>query len=320
MKKICSKCRQEKDIEEFCFKKYFKDGRNTQCKFCCNKYNRAKRQQFLENFNNGYVISKPTKICNICKEEKDIVDFYTSKYSKDGKEYRCKKCLNEYQKKQSIYCEMPCEELIKTCNVCKQVKNIEEFYPRKNRKTGRIGTCKDCYAIKRSSRWHSDYVYRNKLSRCGKQYNLTHKKEKLNYNKKYSQSHKKERNQRLFDRLKNDIEFRLLCRLRNQVKQAVINQHTEKSHKTKELIGCTIKFLREHLESKFLEGMSWDNYGRKGWHIDHIKPCAAFDLTKEEEQKKCFYYTNLQPLWAKDNIQKSSMYQGQIIRKKRQNS
>jgi hypothetical protein len=51
--------------------------------------------------------------------------------------------------------------------------------------------------------------------------------------------------------------------------------------------------------------MTWDNYGKKGWHVDYILPCASFDLTKEEEQKKCFHYTNLQPLWWLDNIKKS---------------
>jgi desulfoferrodoxin (superoxide reductase-like protein) len=59
------------------------------------------------------------------------------------------------------------------------------------------------------------------------------------------------------------------------------------------------------LEKQFKLGMNWDNYGRSGWHIDHIKPCASFDLTKKEEQLKCFHYTNLQPLWARENLIKS---------------
>jgi hypothetical protein len=62
--------------------------------------------------------------------------------------------------------------------------------------------------------------------------------------------------------------------------------------------------LIKHLESHFTEGMNWDNYGVYGWHMDHIIPCAAFDLTKPEDQSKCFHYTNLQPLWAKDNLSK----------------
>lgn len=68
------------------------------------------------------------------------------------------------------------------------------------------------------------------------------------------------------------------------------------------MIGCSIEELKQYLEKQFKEGMTWDNYGE--WHIDHIIPCAAFDLTKEEEQLKCFNYTNLQPLWAEENEKK----------------
>jgi hypothetical protein len=68
------------------------------------------------------------------------------------------------------------------------------------------------------------------------------------------------------------------------------------------LFGCSPKKLKEHLESLFIDGMSWGNHGLNGWHIDHIIPTAAFDLSKEEEQKKCFNYTNLVPRWATTEI------------------
>ena len=73
-----------------------------------------------------------------------------------------------------------------------------------------------------------------------------------------------------------------------------------------ELIGCTREKLIEHLENQFLPGMSWENYGK--WHVDHIKPCSMFDFTDLEEQKRCFHYSNLQPLWAKDNLSKQDRY------------
>jgi hypothetical protein len=73
---------------------------------------------------------------------------------------------------------------------------------------------------------------------------------------------------------------------------------------TMELLGCTIEELRAHLEAQFQDGMSWDNRGYYGWHIDHIRPCASFDLTVPEQQKECFNYRNLQPLWARDNMSK----------------
>jgi len=95
--------------------------------------------------------------------------------------------------------------------------------------------------------------------------------------------------------------FRLASNLRTRVWSVLKGR--SKSARTLELLGCTIKYLTAHLESQFKDGMSWDNYGK--WHVDHIRPCASFDLTTEEGQKKCFHFTNLQPLWAIDNFRKS---------------
>ena len=99
-----------------------------------------------------------------------------------------------------------------------------------------------------------------------------------------------------------DPEFRMLENLRTRLWYALNGAY--KADTTKKLIGCTTKKLKVHLEKQFTDGMSWDNYGKHGWHIDHIIPCASFDMLDPEQQKKCFHYTNLQPLWAKDNLQK----------------
>lgn len=79
-----------------------------------------------------------------------------------------------------------------------------------------------------------------------------------------------------------------------------------KSAKTKALLGCSIPELRVHLAAQFRPGMSWDNHGE--WHIDHIRPCASFDLSRPEQQRECFNFKNLQPLWAKDNLSKGAKY------------
>jgi hypothetical protein len=101
--------------------------------------------------------------------------------------------------------------------------------------------------------------------------------------------------------LKNPIN-RLITNYRSRINNAI--KENTKGKSTKKLIGCSIKFLKSYLESKFTKGMSWKNYGYYGWHIDHIKPCSKFDLSKKSEQQKCFHYTNLQPLWMKDNLKK----------------
>ena len=73
--------------------------------------------------------------------------------------------------------------------------------------------------------------------------------------------------------------------------------------RSRELTGADIETVKAHLEKQFADGMSWDNRG--AWHVDHIRPCASFDLTDPEQQRQCFHYTNLQPLWAEDNLRKS---------------
>jgi hypothetical protein len=101
-------------------------------------------------------------------------------------------------------------------------------------------------------------------------------------------------------RKRNDLNYKITSYLRSRI-WAVLKEN-KKTNSTIKLIGCSIDFLKKHLESKFKPNMSWSNYGK--WHIDHIRPCASFDLSKPSEQRKCFNYTNLQPLWAKENLQK----------------
>jgi hypothetical protein len=76
------------------------------------------------------------------------------------------------------------------------------------------------------------------------------------------------------------------------------------------LLGCSINDCKTHIESKFKLGMTWENYGHKTWHIDHIIPYSFFDLSDEEQVKKCFHYTNLQPLWAEENYKKRDKIEG----------
>lgn len=111
---------------------------------------------------------------------------------------------------------------------------------------------------------------------------------------------------RLRERFKTDLNFRILSALRCRLRLAVRRAGMKKCAKTVELIGCEIPFLRSRLESLFRDGMSWANYGKDGWHIDHIRPCASFDLSDSAQQRACFHYTNLQPLWQLDNIRKGA--------------
>jgi hypothetical protein len=103
-------------------------------------------------------------------------------------------------------------------------------------------------------------------------------------------------------RAASDPSFRLASTLRRRLRDALKGK--SKSASTRRLLGTTFDGVRKHLESRFLPGMSWDNYG--AWHVDHVIPCAAFELTNPTHQQLCFHYKNLQPLWAEDNLRKSA--------------
>lgn len=133
------------------------------------------------------------------------------------------------------------------------------------------------------------------------EYDLLHKQKYLKNNIKAEQKRIREKKYHIL-KMKTDINYRLRKILRNRISSAVIKRGYTKSQKTIDLIGCTVEFLKEYLQKLFKPGMSWDNYGE--WHIDHIIPCASFNLENLDEQKKCFNFLNLQPLWAVENLKK----------------
>ena len=108
------------------------------------------------------------------------------------------------------------------------------------------------------------------------------------------------------ERKKIDPEFKLLKTLRSRLNSAIKCKQATKSKSTLELTGCSLEYLKGHLEAKFEPGMTWDNHGK--WHIDHIRPCCSFNLLEESEQMKCFHYKNLQPLWGQDNLIKGGLF------------
>lgn len=111
-----------------------------------------------------------------------------------------------------------------------------------------------------------------------------------------------------YKRIKRDLNYKVRHILRQRIVVTICRgKKIDKAYKTIELLGCSIQQAREHIEKQFKEGMTWENHGTHGWHIDHIIPCAKFDLTDPEEQKKAFHYTNLQPLWAEENLKKGMM-------------
>lgn len=111
------------------------------------------------------------------------------------------------------------------------------------------------------------------------------------------------RRKRKIERWSIDPEYRIREGLRHRIYLAV---KRKRPRRTMELLGCSWAQFKLHLQSLFKPGMTWANYGYRGWHIDHKRPCASFNLTDPKEQSECFHYSNLQPLWMSDNFKKSA--------------
>lgn len=250
--KICTKCKIERGIDNFCKNKNKKDGLDGSCKLCAKQY-REKNKEHLRQYAINYRKENPEKVK---QQNKD-------KYAKNS-EY-----IKEYQKKYRR--ENP-----------EKIKNLNCNYYKNNRE---------------------------KVERQKKEY-IAQNKEKI---KKYRRQYRKENKERINDNRKkyyeNNLDFKIATNLRNRIGHALRSQKCSKNNKTINLVGCSLDKLKNYLESKFKEGMTWENHNMYGWHIDHIRPCKSFDLTDPEQQKECFHYTNLQPLWWWENLSKNDKWQ-----------
>ena len=214
----------------------------------------------------------------------------------------------------------------KACSKCGIIKPLtnEFFQVNKNSSYGFRPDCKPCVseyrfrpeAVNRIKNYNNKYIQEHKQEILEKQKEYRFKnKEKISLATRtwYKNNRAKaiasalERKKRL---LKSNPQYRLSERVRSRIRNAIKRGYGFKQTSTFKLLGCSYEELKKHLESLFLLGMSWDNYGgttrhsNESWHIDHIIPCASFDLSDIEQQKKCFHYTNLQPLWGLDNLKK----------------
>jgi len=219
------------------------------------------------------------KKCSKCKIKKPIIEFRKNKTTKNGYTYYCKDCLKPINKKDRIkHKEKRREYRIKyKKNHYQEIKNKEKEYRLKNR---------------------------DKLNLKSKKWRENHK----TYIRNYSQKRKKRRNKYERERREKDKTLKLINAIRKRMWEVLKGK--KKSFSSLKLLGCSIKQLKQHLKNQFKIGMTWENYGRgwydrQEWQIDHIRPCASFDLSKASEQRKCFNYSNLRPLWAKENLSRS---------------
>jgi hypothetical protein len=129
--------------------------------------------------------------------------------------------------------------------------------------------------------------------------------EKVKESKRKDRINNRDRiNQDRRERLQKDPQFKIACRLRTRIWK-VLNG-TLKSKSSLELLGCSLQEFKVYIESKFTDGMSWERISEI--HLDHMRPCSSFDLTDTRQQEQCFHYSNMQPLWALDNLSKNDKY------------
>jgi len=197
------------------------------------------------------------------------------------------KCRNCYQKE---YYHKNRDQLL-------ELDKARKFKSYKNNKIKLNTKCKDYYKNNKIQILEDKKeYYRNNIERISERKKDYYSKNKSNIilnNLQY-----------IVRRSKYDIAYKISRNLRSRLYQAIRNNY--KSGSAVRDLGCSIECLKKYLESKFQLGMSWNNYGRNGWHIDHIKPVSSFDLTDKNQLKIACHYSNLQPLWAKDNLRKSN--------------
>ena len=239
------------------------------------------------------------KICVECKEIKNTDLFGKDKNSKDGFARRCKVCQKAHSKE---YANRNSDS-IKIKKALRYQDNKEEILVRQKEAWHKN---KDKISERRKKHYKENTeIYKTRNLNNKDNIKATKKKYRANNKQKikeYDAKTKDRQNIRKVENRKLNPHKRVQHCLQTRIRTAINSADGKKVNHTEELIGCSIQFYKEYLESKFIVGMSWENYGFVGWHIDHIRPCASFDLSDPEQQKLCFHYTNTQPLWGTTEI------------------
>lgn len=229
------------------------------------------------------------KICTKCKVPKELSGFGKDRTNTTGYDSKCKLCKKEYYESNKEYAN----------------KRQSEYY-QKN-KEERLNYGKKFYQN------NKDYFQNYNLERKEEQQEYFKDRYKNNYDyyKKYNDVNKENKNKQDRERYKIDINYKLRKILRSTLYRLVTKTNKNKSNSALVLLGCSLDEFRLHIEQQFLPEMNWNNY-KEVWEIDHIQQCATFDLSKHEEQAKCFHYTNMRPLFVTTQIAESFGYNNYI--------
>ena len=259
-----------------------------------------------DRFNKANKLRSVGNWCKDCKKENYLKNRYPNT--------TCQKC-NKHQSIEANGICKPCnkELQIKECSICKKLQPKASFTQSRKRtvcsfcfvppqKDPNIKEkiCTSCKQLKSASSFAYNKSMPNGYTIYCKECLSQKAKKKRNINKEQWLKKERKRNRA---RYKNNPQWKLRTIISSRTRDVLKGVY--KSARTTALLGCNTEYLKSYIESLFWPGMSWSNYKVDGWHIDHIIPAISFDLTKPEEQRKCFHYTNLQPLWWDDNLSKN---------------
>lgn len=280
---MCNICFIEKEINNFNKHHRTKDGYVSQCKDCC----KIKRNEYYEKKLINKKIIK-SKVCTICFIEKDLKHFHKSKKSQIGHVAQCKECRKIKSKKNYQKSKTNVKKIVKNkiCSICYIEKDVSQFHKQMGTKDGYRSHCKECRSIK----FKETYKYNDTFFINHKERTKTWRTENRDkYNNYFKKRYKK---------------IPHIYAWRGMLNSVIKRMGTNKEKNTYDVLGYSAEELKNHIESLFLENMSWDNWGE--WHIDHIRPISSFDKT--ESPKIINALENLQPLWAIDNIKKGNKF------------
>ena len=268
----------------------------------------------MENFGVIYYIIFMEKKCSKCGEVKSLSEFHKRKDSKDGHRADCIVCRTnhgkEYRennrelilKRKKKYYEDNRERLkVKYDEYRKNNKDKIIEYRRRNRENI-LRKKREYYRENREELLKKKKVYRKENPHKDIEYRKNNKDKLIKWRKENKESIKKWSREYYKKRCESDTMFKMIQSVRNNIRITISTKKWTKKSKTYQYLGCDWITFKEHIESKFTEGMSWDNHGE--WHYDHYYPIS---LVKEEKDLMILnHYTNFRPLWAKDNLEKSN--------------
>lgn len=249
-----------------------------------------------------------TKICLICKTEKEITEFSIYKHNSDGLHDKCEPCRIKTDKRYSPKISTPND---KVCIICKINKPISEFPKREDSPDGYRNECKTCknerHIQYRKDNYEKLYKYHLEYGRNHRAENREKYREYVkNYRIKYPERRREQDRRRMLNPL-----HKIKTKLRRRLREILIKQNATKSNPTMKLAGCDIEEFLNYLESKFYNNardnkpMTRELLLTAYIELDHIVPLWKFDLTNYQEQEIAFNYNNIQPLWKEDHKQKS---------------